>query len=280
MDAGTDAVFRALADPSRRQLLDRLHERDGQSLQELGAGLGMARQSVTKHLAVLEAAGLVATLRRGREKLHFLNTAPIQDVADRWIGRYHQGRVAALADLKRALESQRESHAMSDTAFVYATYIRTTPETLWRALTDPAFTERYWGVALQSDWKVGSPILMRMGPGDSFRDHDMHVLEAEPYRRLSYSWHGFQPEHAAHFGWSAERLAELVKERRSRVTFEIEPSGDGDVVKLTLVHDGFEPGSEMRRAISGDMPGSGGWPQLLSGLKTLLETGEPLAAAT
>jgi uncharacterized protein YndB with AHSA1/START domain/DNA-binding transcriptional ArsR family regulator len=267
-----DAVFRALADPSRRQLLDRLHERDGQSLASLCADLAMARQSVAKHLAVLEGAGLVTTLRRGREKLHYLNTAPIHDIADRWISRYHRGRVAALADLKRTLEAP----AVSDTAFVYATHIRTTPETLWRALTDPAFTVRYWGVEARSDWRVGSPVYLA-APGAPSRDEGMVVLEAEPYRRLSYRWHGFQPEHAAHFGWSAERLAELQRERQSRVTFEIEPAGAG-TVKLTLIHDDFDPGSEMRRAVSGEMPGSGGWPALLSGLKTLLETGAPLAA--
>ena len=86
-----DATFRALADPSRRRLLDRLNERNGQTLRELCAGLDMARQSVTKHLAVLEEAGLITTIRRGREKLHHLNAAPINDIADRWIHRYDQG---------------------------------------------------------------------------------------------------------------------------------------------------------------------------------------------
>src|SRR3954462_827719 len=128
-----DAVFRALADPSRRELLDRLNARNGQSLSELCAGLHMARQSVTKHLAVLEAANLVTTARQGRHRLHFLNTAPINDIADRWIDRYHRPRARALADLKRALEDPVSD--TSEAAFVYATYIRTTPEDLWRALT-------------------------------------------------------------------------------------------------------------------------------------------------
>ncbi len=130
-----DAVFRALADPSRRRLLDRLNRRNGQTLRELCADLGMARQSVTKHLAVLEAAGVVTSERRGREKLHYLNAAPINDVAERWIGHYDRERAAALADLRRALEDEDR--------FVYVTYVRTTPERLWRALTDPAFTRRY-----------------------------------------------------------------------------------------------------------------------------------------
>src|SRR4051795_1743409 len=100
-----DEVFRALGDPSRRLLLDSLNERNGQTLRELCAGLEMARQSVSKHLAVLEAANLVTTVRRGREKLHFLNAAPINEISERWITRYERDRVQALTDLKRALEN-------------------------------------------------------------------------------------------------------------------------------------------------------------------------------
>src|ERR1700744_6337304 len=149
-----DDVFKALADPSRRLLLDSLNARNGQTLRELGSGLEMARQSVSKHLAVLEAANLVTTVRRGREKLHYLNAAPINEIAERWITRYEQDRVHALADLKRALEDT----PMDKPSFVYATYIRTTPERLWQALTDPAFTERYWETTFDSDWQTGSPI--------------------------------------------------------------------------------------------------------------------------
>ena len=99
-----DKAFKSLADPSRRLLLDRLRARNGQTLGELGEHLDMSRQAVTKHLAVLEAANLVVTLWRGREKLHYLNPAPIHEIARRWIGEYERTRVAALADLKRALE--------------------------------------------------------------------------------------------------------------------------------------------------------------------------------
>ena len=99
-----DAVFKALADPSRRALLDSLRTRGGQTLGELCEGRGMTRQAVTKHLALLEAANLIATEKRGREKLHHLNPVPIQDIADRWIGQYERGRLRALADLKRDLE--------------------------------------------------------------------------------------------------------------------------------------------------------------------------------
>src|SRR5919201_252081 len=97
-----DDVFKALADPSRRQLLDRLNARTGQTLRELCSGLDMARQSVSKHLAILEAANLVTTVRRGREKLHYLNAAPINEIGERWITRYEQGRGEGLPRLKRA----------------------------------------------------------------------------------------------------------------------------------------------------------------------------------
>src|SRR5580700_9831356 len=149
-----DEVFRALADPSRRRLLDSLNARNGQTLRELCAGLDMARQSVSKHLDILAEASLVTTVRHGREKLHYLNAAPIAEIAERWISRYDRQRVDALSDLKKALEGT----AVSKPEFVYTTYIRTTPEKLWRGLTDPAFTRRYWNVAFESDWEPGASI--------------------------------------------------------------------------------------------------------------------------
>jgi len=259
-----DAVFRALADPSRRRLLDRLNARTGQSLRELCAGLGMARQSVTKHLAILEAANLVTTVRQGREKLHYLNAVPINEIAERWINRYDQARVEALGDLKRALEGA----AMSSHEFVYTTYIRTTPEKLWQALTEPAFTLRYWGMGLRSDWKVGSPVDVQWGADLPFADIGQVVLESDPPRRLSYRWHNYQREHIPMFGWSEEQFARLVTEPLSQVTFDLEAMGE--TVRLTVTHDGFAGETEMLKGISG------GWPAILSNLKTLLETGETL----
>lgn len=103
-----DAVFRALADPVRRQLLDRLRKRNGLSLSELCEGHEMTRQAVTKHLVILERANLVVTQKRGREKLHFLNPVPIQEIADRWIGKYERGKLRALTDLKKALEEDSD----------------------------------------------------------------------------------------------------------------------------------------------------------------------------
>lgn len=260
---GDNDVFRALADPIRRQLLDRLNARDGQTLADLCAGLEMARQSVSKHLDVLEAANLVTTLRRGREKLHFLNPAPIADIGERWIRRYDAERVDVLAHLKRTLEDT----PMDTPSFVYKTYIRTSPERLWRGLTDPSFTERYWGTVLQSDWQAGSPIVWVLR-GQTIVDPEQVVLEADPYRRLSYTWHTMTGELAAEIGLSSESFAHIASEQRSKVTFDIEDLGEQ--VKLTILHDGFEPGSLMLKMISE------GWPRVVSDLKTLLETGDTL----
>ena len=181
----TDEVFRALADPSRRRLLDSLNARNGQRLRELCAGLDMTRQSVSKHLAILAAANLVTTRRQGREKLHYLNAEPVNAIAERWISQYHRERVRALADLKTALEQP-----MSSTEFVYTSYIATTPEKLWQALTDPAFTSRYWGATFTSDWTAGSRYSWHQF-GVTIASPEMVVLESEPYRRLSYTWHTF-----------------------------------------------------------------------------------------
>ena len=268
-----DEVFKALADPSRRLLLDSLNERNGQTLRELCAELDMARQSVSKHLAVLEAANLVTTVRRGREKLHYLNAAPINDISERWITRYQQGRVEALADLKRALEGT----PMDKPTFVYTTYIRTTPERLWRALTEPAFTERYWEIAFDSDWKTGSPMSWTQR-GVTTVDPDQVVIESDPYRRLAYTWHTLTPEWANAVGVAADVRERLAAEPRSKVTFDIEPHGPASV-RLTVTHDDFEPDGLMYRAISGQLPPSGGWPELLADLKTFLETGDVMADA-
>jgi uncharacterized protein YndB with AHSA1/START domain len=224
----------------------------------------MARQSVSKHLAVLEAATLVTTVRRGREKLHYLNAAPINDIGERWITRYDRARVHALADLKRALE---EETMMEKPSFVYTTYIRTTPDRLWQALTDPAFTRRYWGATFETDWRAGSTMTWEQF-GTTSADPEQVVLVSEPHRRLSYSWHTFTPELVDSLRLTEEARGRIAAEPRSKVTFEIEPFGE--LVKLTVVHDGFEPGSLVATLVSG------GWPRILSGLKTLLETGDTL----
>lgn len=258
-------VFKALADPVRRLLLDRLNHRNGQNLKELSEGLDMARQSVSKHLDILEAANLVTTIREGRLKLHYLNAVPINEIAERWITRYDQGRVRALSDLKRALEEP----SMDGPQFVYTTYIRTTPERLWQALTDPTFTSRWWQTTFETDWKVGSTMTWN-NHGVVIADPEQVVLEADPYHRLAYRWHTFTPELNERLQMDEEKFATLAGERRSRVAFELEPVED--LVKLTVLHDDFEPGSIAPAMVQN------GWPIFLSSLKTLLETGEPLSS--
>jgi DNA-binding transcriptional ArsR family regulator/uncharacterized protein YndB with AHSA1/START domain len=258
-----DRVFRALADPSRRLLLDSLNERNGQTLRELGSRLDMARQSVSQHLAVLEAANLVTTVRRGREKHHYLNAAPINEIAERWITRYDRDRVHALADLKRALEDS----PVKKPWFVYTTYIQTSPERLWQALTEPAFTERYWGLTIDSDWDPGSAVTWHTR-GVTITDPEQVVVESEPCRRLSYTWHTFTPEWGDSLDLTEDARNRLAAEPRSKVTFEIEPL-DGQV-KLTVIHDDLAPGGMTGPLISE------GWPRVMANLKTLLETGDTL----
>jgi DNA-binding transcriptional ArsR family regulator/uncharacterized protein YndB with AHSA1/START domain len=258
-----DEVFRALADPSRRLLLDSLNEHNGQTLGQLGSRLEMARQSVSKHLAVLEAANLITTVRRGREKHHYLNAAPINEIAERWITRYEQDRVDALADLKRALEDT----PMDPPSFVYTTYIQTTPERLWQALTEPAFTARYWSITFESDWNRGSPMTWHTR-GLSITDAEQVVIESEPYRRLSYTWHTLTREWAQSLDLTDDVRDRLVGEPRSKVTFEIESLGAQ--VKLTVIHEDLVPDGATVSLISR------GWPRVVANLKTLLETGETL----
>jgi uncharacterized protein YndB with AHSA1/START domain/DNA-binding transcriptional ArsR family regulator len=261
-----DEVFKALADPSRRKLLDRLNADNGQTLRQLCAVLDMARQSVSKHLQILEHADLVVTVRHGREKLHYLNAAPINEIADRWINQYDRTRVDALADLKHALEDD----TMGRPSFVYKAYINTTPEQLWKALTLPEFTERYWNLSFETTWEVGAPMTWNQ-KGLPIVDPEQVVLEADPYRRLSYTWHSFTPEWAELWGFDEELRARLASERRTRASFDIEPVEDGKV-SLTVVHENFAENSEVADMVSD------GWPRVISDLKTFVETGD-LAAA-
>ena len=271
-----DAVFRALGDPARRRLLDRLNERNGLTLTELCADMGMTRQSVSKHLDVLEEAELVTTLRRGREKLHYLNAAPINDIADRFIHHYDRARAEALADLKTALEATPMDQKSNETSFVYTTYIHATPERVWQGLTDPTFTERYWrhpksgGVSYRTDWQKGSGYDLAYDEvGLVIINSEQVVLESDPPRRLAYTWHTFSPEWAAAHQFDEATVDAWRAEPRSKVAFDIEEAGEG-VVKLTVVHDGFAPGSAVLEGVRG------GWPAVIASLKTLLETGTAL----
>src|SRR5499433_2994578 len=258
-----DEVFRALADPTRRSLLDELFKKDGQPLGDLGHRLaeqpmtdqGRARQpkarqampmtrfGVMKHLRVLEEAGLITTKKRGREKLHFLNPVPIRLIHDRWIDNYTEPWAASLTALKKDLEETMEK--------VFEIYIKTTPERLWQAITDPEMRRRYsFGVRVEADWKPGSSYEGLAGTMTIFGGEN---LEVDPPRRLVQSFRAL---------WSDE----IKVEGTSRVTWEIEPVGDS--CRLIVTHD------QLREGANAEL--YGGWMMVLSGLKTLLETGQLL----
>ncbi len=240
-----DLIFRALADPTRRALLDELFARDGQTLAALTARHDMTRVAVAKHLKILEDAGLVVSRRRGREKLHYLNPVPIRLVHDRWVSKYTEPWVAGLADLKRDLEETMEK--------VFEIYIRTTPDRLWEAITDPAIRAKYqFGAAVESDWAVGSSYRLVHPAAERPLIEGQNIVIERP-RRLVQTMR-------AQWGPEAEQAG------TSRVSWEIEPVGDS--CRLTVVHDQLpEDASDQIY---------GGWPMILSGLKTWLETGELL----
>ncbi|MGW7667670.1 ArsR family transcriptional regulator [Streptomyces sp. 3212.3] len=244
-----DQVFKALADATRRRLLDRLHERGGQTLGELCEHIDMTRQSITQHLAVLEAANLVASVRRGREKLHYLNPVPLHEIQERWIDKFERRRLRALSAVKRQAEE-----AMSDKpTFVYVIYIRSTPEAVWDALTDAGLTAAYWGHSNVSDWKPGSRWEHVRTDGSGIADVVGEVVESDRPGRLVTTW--TSPEN------------EGRPEAYSKVTFDIQPHAD--IVRLTVTHEDLA--DERERA---DV--AGGWAAVLSNLKSLIETGSPL----
>jgi uncharacterized protein YndB with AHSA1/START domain len=245
MIQGMDAVFRALADPTRRSLLDELFKSDGQTLSALEERLPMTRFGVMKHLKVLEEAGLVTTKRRGREKHHFLNPVPIRLVHDRWVSKYAEPWAAALSGLKTRLEERMEK--------VFEIYIKTTPDRLWEAITNSDLRQQYnFGVGISSDWQPGSRYeSVHAGAGVAIAEGEN--LEVDPPRRLVQSFNAL---------WSDD----VKSEGTSRVTWEIEQVADS--CRLTVTHDQLREGANEELY--------GGWPMILSGLKTLLETGEKL----
>ncbi len=240
-----DIVFKALADPTRRSLLDELFREGGQTLSALEGRFSMTRIGVMKHLKQLEGAGLVVTKRRGREKLHFLNTIPIRLVHDRWVSKYTEPWAAALIGLKHRLESPMEK--------VFEIYIRTTPERLWEAITNPEIRSKYqFGNRVTSDWTPGSRFEMTH-PGAPGLLGEGENLEVDPPRRLVQSMVAL---------WGDD----VKSEGTSRVTWEIEPIGDS--CRLVVTHDQLREGANDQLY--------GGWPMILSGLKTWLETGDVL----
>jgi uncharacterized protein YndB with AHSA1/START domain/DNA-binding transcriptional ArsR family regulator len=258
-----DEVFKALADPTRRALLDALFATDGQTLSALEGRLEMTRFGVMKHLKVLEEAGVVTTRRQGREKLHFLNPVPIRLVHDRWVSKYAEPWAATLSGLKTYLEDEdmttvktvswaEGTAPVAQGTAVFEVYIKTTPERLWKAITDPAQRAIYsFGVQTQSDWTAGSdytagvPGVVDISSGTN--------IEVDPPRLLVQTLDAL---------WSDEVKAQGT----TRITWEIEQVGTS--CRLTVIHDGLPAQANPELY--------GGWPMILSGLKTLLETGEPL----
>ena len=239
-----DDVFKALADPTRRSLLDELFKKDGQTLTQLEERLPMTRFGVMKHLKLLEEAHLVVTRRRGREKLHFLNVIPIRLLHDRWINKYTEPWASSLTHLKHTMENRTMEK-------IYEIYIKTTPERLWHAITDPVARAKYnFGVLVTSDWTKGSHF---EGKGNGRVILEGENLEVDPPRRLVQSFRALWGE-------------DVKQEGTSRVTWEIVPINDSCLLKVT--HDQLRDGANEQLF--------GGWPMILSGLKTLLETGELL----
>ena len=219
----TDAVFRALANPLRRRLLDRLRARDGQALGDLCDGLDVGRVGAMQHLKVLREAGLINVRHVGRQTFHYLNPVPIQEIQDRWISRYAAPFTEAMSDLKKAFEQEptgNNPHTdMTKPRHVFVIYIRTNADDLWRAITDPNMTQRYYyGMRIASTLEVGAPLQFRSG--DKLV-HDGKVLSVDPGRRLVHSFC---------FADSDDAL--------SRVTWEIEE--EDDLCRLTVTHDEFD----------------------------------------
>jgi uncharacterized protein YndB with AHSA1/START domain/DNA-binding transcriptional ArsR family regulator len=246
-----ELIFKALADAHRRTLLDALFAEDGQTLAQLQNRLPMTRFGTMKHLDLLEQAGLITTRKVGREKFHYLNPVPIQQVYERWVSKFAQPWMHTLSGLKHILE---ENPMSAKPDHVFRIFIRTTPEKLWQALTDGSISPLYYfGTRVESTWEAGAPYRYAY-PHNNESMIEGEVISADPPHTLVTT---FRPL------WNEELRSKPV----TTVRFEIEPQGD--VCKLTLTHLGLE---------EHDLGIQDGWACILSGLKTLLETGEPMPA--
>ena len=242
------STFKALADNSRRTLLDALFEKDGQTLIELESYLEMSRFGVMKHLRILEDSNLITTEKVGREKHHYLNPVPIQQVYDRWVSKYAQPFTNTLSDLKYRLEQD-----MDTITHRYQIFIQATPERVWQAVTDGDISPHYYfGTTVKSDWKVGSDYTYSSEQMGKMIEGD--ILEIDAPNKLVQT---FQPL------WDTDAKA-LSK---SKVTWLFEASGEG--CKVTLIHEELDDVPFANGIIDG-------WTRILSSLKTYLETGKSL----
>jgi len=253
--ADTDAVFRALADPNRRKMLDLLKEHPEQSVGQLTEAFPFSRYAVMKHLRVLEQAHLVVSRRDGKNRRLFLNAIPIQTLSDRWMSQYSSLWASRLTFMKYELEKEEEGMpTATQLKHVYVIYIRTSADKLWEALTKPEMTRQYFHkTEVTGNFSIGSTVDYILTEEDGTRRPALtaKILECEPGKRLVHSFD-----------------FPKMKDKPSRVSYDIEPMGD--VIKLTVTHDDFESETETYNMVQQ------GWPPILSGLKTLLETGQAL----
>ncbi|CAG7643008.1 hypothetical protein PAESOLCIP111_04406 [Paenibacillus solanacearum] len=249
-------IFKALADPSRRTLLDLLHASDGQTLNELCAPLQMSRFGVMKHLNILEEAGLITTRKVGREKLHYLNAVPIRQIYDRWVSKYAEPWAMELISLKNELE--RGIPMDNKPRHVNRIAIKATPEQVWQAITDPAQTSKFWfHCSIRSDWEIGSPLELWDQQGE--KKAEGVILVCDPPHQLAMSWKFLA-------------FPDAAGEAPSRMTWEIAAHGElPGVTLVTVVHDEFEEAAHTAKILEN------GLPIVLSGMKTFLETGSTLS---
>jgi uncharacterized protein YndB with AHSA1/START domain/DNA-binding transcriptional ArsR family regulator len=251
----TDAVFRALADPSRRRMLDLLKARPGLTVGELAEGFSFSRFAVMKHLKILERVGLLVPRREGKTKRLYLNPVPIQTIYDRWLSKYSALWASQLTSLKYELEGEDTpmTAAVAQLQHVHVVHIRTPPEKLWAALTRPELTRQYFhGTDVLTNWKVGSTIeyILPTPEGNQVAISGK-VLEFTPHRRISHTFSfpdtGDEP---------------------TKVSYDLEAIGE--MVKLTMTHEGFTGETKTYQGIRT------GWGPIFDGLKSLLETGKAL----
>lgn len=255
-DIEMDGVFKALADPTRRAILDLLGATPGLTVGELTTRFPVSRFAIMKHLKVLTEAQLVTDRRRGRHRELFMNAVPIQLIEDRWMSHHSRRWASRLTGLKHALEAGAMEPIMTTPTSRYQIHIRTSPAALWEAITQPSETQKYfYGTAIQFRPEVGSPVEWTNRPGTDEASPAITgtILECVPEQRLVHSFN-------SHFGGEGDP--------ESKVTWEIEQLGH--VCKLTITHE-HQADTETYRSTD-----EGWWP-IVSGLKTLLETGEPLA---
>lgn len=251
-----DRIFRALDDPGRRALLDSLYQTDGQSLKELCDVLpGMTRQGVMNHLAVLAEAHLVTSRKAGREKLHFLNRVPIQQLHDRWMNRYTQPLAEALSALTNQLEGEE---VMSVPTYVYETYIRCEPEAAWNAIVAGDMTRQYfYGTSVESTWEQGAAIRYLAPDGAVVAEGEVLAIDAP--HRLELTFLAL---------WDPD----LAARGPVRQAWVLEATGDTTKVSVEY----YDIATDDPRLVDFAQ----GIPLIVAGMKTLIETGAPMMGSS